>query len=307
MAEEVQSRENPVFGRKIFFINASFLIKEVVKNRIREREYEAYFIENWRDAKTVLAANPGSICLINLDHVNKDSLTVVQYLNFILSCEKDEKVSSTYFGVMSSNTSPRQMNLFFFNTQLPAGYVPVSPNKDDLTETLTAILDINGAMGRRKFIRASCDVSGSMYIKFNFNGSEVALPLVDFSSVGIACRIPEKQIESFPDNTLLSNVSLYLYGETLKISLVVLKHFERNGEYSLITILGKDTLPETRKTIRNYVFRVLENKVDGQIAAGKPDETEYSDKIGKKMIVDMDSLPASEEDTEVPTLDLEEI
>ncbi len=83
MAEEFEARENPVYGRKVFFINASFTIEQLAKGMLRDMEYETYIIEDLKQAKCILRKNPDSICLVNLDHVGANSLTVVQYLNFM--------------------------------------------------------------------------------------------------------------------------------------------------------------------------------------------------------------------------------
>ena len=54
------------------------------------------------------------------------------------------------------------------------------------------ILDVNGAKGRRQYVRATCEVSGNAFISIPTKNGDVNLPLVDFSSVGLACKIPEK-------------------------------------------------------------------------------------------------------------------
>lgn len=292
---DFENRENPIFGRKVFFVNPSFTIKELATKKLREMEYETYIIEDYRYVKSILRHNPDSICLVNLDHVNDKSLTVIQWLNFVYSCETDETLSSIFFGVLSVNTSPKQMNLFFYNTRLPAGYIPASPNKEDFYETLSCILDVNGAKGRRQYVRATCDISGNAYITLDMkNNQQLSLPLVDFSSVGLACQIPDKMCGLIPANTRLDGVSLYLCGEKLKIDLVILKEFKKGEKNVLVTILPKSVTLEVRNKIRNYVFRILQTVIDSQTDFNNPDDTEYSLKFEKKdMVVNMDDLPTA--------------
>lgn len=296
MAEEFEARENPVYGRKVFFINASFTIEQLAKGMLRDMEYETYIIEDLKQSKCILRKNPDSICLVNLDHVGANSLTVVQYLNFILSCEGDETLSSIFFGVLSINTSPKQMNLFFYNVKLPCGYVPASPNREDFAETLKCILDVNGAKGRRQYVRATCEVSGNAFISIPTKNGDVNLPLVDFSSVGLACKIPEKMCGVIAPNTSLPKVDLWLYGVKFPAPLVVLKEFKKGDMNVLVTLFAKNITKEVRKKVRSYVFRILEGNIDTQADYSNPDETVYPLELSKKnMIVNMDDLPSAED------------
>lgn len=293
---DFESRENPVFGRKVFFINPSFSIEQIAKNRLRNMEYETYIISDYRYAKGILKKNPDSICLINLDHVGDKSLTVVQWLNFLISCEKDPELESIFFGVLSVNTSPRQMNMFFYNTKLPAGYIPASPNKDDLAETLACVLDVNGAKGRRQYVRATCEARGTAFINLRIRGEEYKFPIVDFSSVGLACQIPDGCCGMISENTLLQNVELFLLGEKFITSLIVLKEFKRGDKNTLITLLSKGVSTEVKNKIRSYVFRILESIIDSNTEFNNPDTTEYSlkfEKVDKKdMVVNVEDLSA---------------
>lgn len=296
MAEEFEARENPVYGRKVFFINASFTIEQLAKGMLRDMEYETYIIEDLKQAKCILRKNPDSICLVNLDHVGANSLTVVQYLNFILSCEGDETLSSIFFGVLSINTSPKQMNLFFYNVKLPCGYVPASPNREDFAETLKCILDVNGAKGRRQYVRATCEVSGNAFISIPTKNGDVNLPLVDFSSVGLACKIPEKMCGAIAPNTSFPKVDLWLYGVKFPAPLVVLKEFKKGDMNVLVTLFAKNITMEVRKKVRSYVFRILEGNIDTQADYSNPDETVYPLELSKKnMVVNMDDLPSAED------------
>lgn len=307
MAEEFVSRENPVFGRKVFFINASYIIEQIAKGRLRDMEYETYVIEDFKQAKCILRKNPDSICLVNLDHVGANSLTVIQYLNFIMSCEEDESLSSIFFGVLSVNTSPKQMNLFFYNLKLPCGYIPASPNREDFAETLTCILDVNGAKGRRQYVRATCEVSGNAFIDMTISNGTIKLPLVDFSSVGLACKIPEKLCGVIPANTNLPKVDLWLYGVKFPAPLVVLKEFKKGDINVLVTLFAKNITTEVKNKVRSYVFRILEGEIDKQADYANPDDTEYPLELAKKkdVVVNVDDLSAAEDSS--GATDLEEL
>ena len=80
----MENRENPIFGRKVFFLNPTLSIQNVFVRKLQDLEYEVYTIEHYYDAKPVLSEYEDSICFINID----DRLTYKQWLNFIKSFEK---------------------------------------------------------------------------------------------------------------------------------------------------------------------------------------------------------------------------
>lgn len=295
MAEEVVSQEKNIFGRKVFFINASFNIEQIAKGKLRDMEYETYTID-FTQAKNILRQNPNSICLVNLDYVDSHSLTVVQYLNFIISCKAEPDFATIFFGVISVNNSPKQMNLFFYNTDLPCGYILASPNKEDFTKNLISVLDVNEAKGRRQYVRASCDGSEDAYISIQSKNGDFKLQLVDFSSVGLACKIPDNWSGLIQPNTVLSRVSLCFYGAKFPTSLVVLKEFKKGDINVIITLFAKTVSSETRKKVRNQVFKILETNIERMADYAKPDKTLYSLKVEKKdAVVNLDELPTADD------------
>ena len=133
------------------------------------------------------------------------------------------------------------------------------------------------------------------------------LPLVDFSSVGLACKIPEKLCGVIPANTNLPKVDLWLYGVKLPAPLVVLKEFKKGDINVLVTLFSKNIAIEVRKKVRSYVFRILEGYIDIQADYSNPDDTEYPLELAKKkdMVVNVDDLSAAEDPSNPG--DLEEI
>ncbi|MBR5095901.1 MAG: hypothetical protein IK094_02205, partial [Treponema sp.] len=61
MAENQNSSD---FGHKVIFLNPDFGGHGDVFKALREDEYELYFIENYRDAKSVLREYKSSICIV---------------------------------------------------------------------------------------------------------------------------------------------------------------------------------------------------------------------------------------------------
>lgn len=86
--------ENPVFGRKIFFLNPPYAIKTTVVEKLRAQEYEAFNIENYRIAKDLLRMNQDAICFIDID----SELSPKEWFNFVKSFEEDATVHASKDG-----------------------------------------------------------------------------------------------------------------------------------------------------------------------------------------------------------------
>ena len=110
----MENRENPIFGRKVFFLNPTLSIQNVFVRKLQDLEYEVYTIEHYYDAKPVLSEYEDSICFINID----DQLTYKQWFNFIKSFEKDSSLETVFLGVISEKIRPHEKEEFLLKTKL---------------------------------------------------------------------------------------------------------------------------------------------------------------------------------------------
>ena len=58
---EIKSENSEIFGRKIFFVCATFTLNTNIILRLMEQEYEIYKIDEPRQLKNLLELNPQSI------------------------------------------------------------------------------------------------------------------------------------------------------------------------------------------------------------------------------------------------------
>ena len=64
---EIKSENSEIFGRKIFFVCATFTLNTNIILRLMEQEYEIYKIDEPRQLKNLLELNPQSIVYFNVD------------------------------------------------------------------------------------------------------------------------------------------------------------------------------------------------------------------------------------------------
>lgn len=270
--EEQEHHDNPIYGRKVFFLNPPYSIKKVVLGRLQEMEYEVYSIDDYRDAKNILRHYNDSICFINID----DQLTPDEWLNFISSCSTDDSLKSIFFGVMSEHPRKADKDMFMLKAAIPAGFISVSGKLDDITDTLKGILEINGAKGRRQYVRAQCVKDNSAMMYYTVDNKMYQLKLIDISSVGVAALLPPQFNNLVQPNSVLRNVTFSFSTKQIQLDAAVFAIKESDKFSTLVILFMKGTSGANRKTVRDYVFSMLEKKVLESIIGEEKDSTNYS-------------------------------
>lgn len=265
--------ENPLLGRKIFFLNPPLSIATYVVNNLQEMQYEVYSIENYAVAKGVLKKFPDSLCFIFID----DQLTLKEWYNFIKSFELDDDLKSIFLGVISSRIKPNDKEQFLMNLKLPGGFVMLGGPVGDVLKNIKGILDVNGAKGCRQYLRLDCtnlkNVSG--YLPYNFRLYKFSLHNV--SSAGFACMIDTRNGYHFMKKQVLDNICLNFNRKTVTCSALVYD-VNKLGHYEVAVLLfTKDTEKDTRITIRNFVYECLNLQLKLLITEIPDDQTNYRD------------------------------
>jgi hypothetical protein len=268
----MESRENPTFGRKVFFLNPVFSTRNVIISRLIEDEFEVYIIDDYRDAKNVLRAYPDSICFINID----DQLTHEQWFNFIKSCEADPSLKSIFLGILSSRISRADRDQFMLKASIPAGFIMMNERLEDTTETIAGILNINGAKGRRQYVRASCSADQDALMLVRLGSKVYKMHLLDISVVGTACILAPQYKDMFQTNSVIRDVFVTLGKKSFTCSVAVYA-INAGPRYCKLILLFMQGLPYTaKKLIRSYVTARLQKAVNNIIKENIRDLTDYS-------------------------------
>ena len=135
----MEYRENPMFGRKIFFLNPPLSIENGVAENLKEKEFEVYIIREYTLAKPLLRHYPNAICWIFID----DVLSFDAWYNFIKSFEYDDELKSIFIGILTARAKPKDQETFILNLKLPGGFVRLDQKGEEVTNQLIGILDLN--------------------------------------------------------------------------------------------------------------------------------------------------------------------
>jgi hypothetical protein len=268
----MESRENPAFGRKVFFLNPVFSTRNVVINRLIEDEFEVYIIDDYRDAKNVLRKYPDSICFINVD----DQLSHEQWLNFIKSCETDPSLKSIFLGILSSRINKADRDQFMLKVSIPAGFIMMNERLEDITETIEGILNINGAKGRRQYVRTNCSSDPDAILLVRIENKIYKMRLLDISVVGTACILAPQYKDMFQTNSVIRDVFVTIGKKSFTCSVAVYA-IVADRQYCKLVLLFMQGLPyAAKKLIRTYITTKLQQTVNDIVKGNIRDMTDYS-------------------------------
>ena len=271
----MEYRENPMFGRRVFFLNPPLSVENSIIPSLKDEEYEVYIIREYSLAKPVLKANENAICFIFID----DELSLDAWFNFIKSFENDESLKSIFLGVISIKTKPKDQERFLMELKLPGGFVMLDKKMENVTQTLEGILKINGAKGVRKCIRLDLkdtkDVNG-----YFTNGSALySLKLVDISALGFATVVPAKMAPLFQKGKVITNLSITMKRFSFVCSIVVLNASVKGDSCVVVMMFPSDTSMQIKRKIHDFVFETLELRYRIFLEGLNRDMTDYNIRI----------------------------
>ena len=264
--------ENNLYGRKVFFVYPTFDFQNIVIDRLFNMEYEVYILKELSQAKNVLLHYPDSICFINID----SELTPQQWLNFIHSFELDPILSTIFLGIISHINRERDREMFLFNADIPAGFISTASNFDDLTSKFIKILDLNGAKGRRKYIRADCSHDSHSFIKLNVNSNIYDVKIKYISSVGFSADIPLEYDIPLKINMLIRSCIIKLNDKSLTEPATIISINPFKDKVHVVFVFLKAMTYNNKSIIRSYIHERLNAKISDLLKGCIPDSYDYS-------------------------------
>lgn len=260
-----------LFGRKIFFLNPAYSVRNEVITELQNEEYEVYIIESYRDAKNLLRLNENAILFINVDA----QLAMNSWYNFIRTFEKEDVLSSIYVGIISERIRPADRELFLTTAQIPAGITMLDTDMKFITESILGILKEANAKGRRQYVRANLSHDKEASLFWNHGTKMHQLKLLDISSVGMSVTVPPALAQIVGKNFILRDVTLRLGSKQIVIEAVVFAVKEIPDGIMWVLLLLPNTSTKTRSIIRQYVSETFQKIMMTVINNARPDDTAY--------------------------------
>ena len=268
----MESRENPLFGRKIFFICPSYIMEKYLIETLRKNEYEIYILKDYRKTKGILSRFPDAMCFINID----EELSYSEWFNFMKSFQEDEVLKGIYLGIFTEEASMEDKDKFLMNVSLPGGFNRVE-KREKFVNNIMAILDLNGAKGRRKYLR--CDTRGVKDVSGYMTSEEklFAINIKDLSSAGFAVTYKQELTFLFQKNTLIRDFCLNVGRKSMVCSCIVFNtQVNQDGSAMSVLMLTNENPEETRTYIRNYILETLGHFMEQLLEAVEKDTRAYN-------------------------------
>ena len=270
----MENNENPVFGRKIFFLYPSFVMEHFLIENLKRNEYEVYILNDYRKAKAVLAANKDAMLFINID----SELSYSQWFNYARSFEGFPDLDSIYVGVVTEKAGWEDKAKFEQNVNLKAGFTIIEGKTEKTLKDFIDLLELHGAKGRRKYIRLDTrnerDVTGYL----SAAGRLYAFDVRDISSAGFAITYKKEIVNLFQKNTLIRNLSLSVGRKSMVCSCIVFNtQVNPDGSAISVLMLTNENLDSSKTYIRNYIYEKFYAKMNMLVNAVDKDNASYSE------------------------------
>lgn len=265
-------RENPIFGRKVFFLNPPLSIENNVVDNLKLLEYEVYIIREYNLAKPVLRNYGNSICFIYID----DEMPLESWFNFIKSFENDETLNKVFLGVLSYKTKPKEQEYFLMNLKLPGGFVRLDKKVEEISKQLEGILEINGAKGVRKVIRLDLKDSKDVNGYFNYGTILYSFRLVDISVMGFATITSAKMGQIFKKGSFIKNISITMGRYSFYCTVQIFESRIVGDNCTVVALFTDTTSPEIKKKIHDFIYLTLDKRNKIFMESLARDFTDYS-------------------------------
>lgn len=246
----MENRENPIFGRKVFFVNPPISIAHFIVDSLHDQEYEVYVIDDYQQVKPILRENKDALCFIYIDN----QLTYKQWFNFINSFYDDEVLRTIFVGILSTRATASDSQFFLMNLPLAGGFNFIPEKVDKMLDKIVAILDMNGAKGNRKYVRLNCSNLNNVNAYFAHNSKLFSLKILNISSVGLACSYNSEVANIFQPNTVYNNISVTIGRKTVVCPSVVLRKTDTEAVLLFTTISNDD-----RTEIKQFIHTTMTN------------------------------------------------
>lgn len=270
MAEE-KLNDIEIFGRKIFFINPAYAVRNDIIKDLQNKEYEIYVIDNYHEAKNLLRLNQNSLLFINVDA----QLPVSSWYNYIRSYEKEEVLRTIHITIMSERIKQSDRILFENAPECQGGVLNINNGTEIIAREIQAILDKTNAKGKRQYIRANLFYDRDASLFWNYGQKMHQLKLLDISSVGMAVKVPAQISNLVTKNTVLRDVTLKLGTKQFLVEAVVFAIKQENDMTNWILLLSK-TSTQIKETIRAYISFQIQKTMMATINGDTLDDSDYA-------------------------------
>lgn len=244
------------FGRKIFFLNPSFLIKTNIIETLRKREYEAYEIDDDRHASDYLSVQEDAILYINPGA----QTSATMWLNLINTL-KDGHPKAT-IGIFSEQLGAPLLEQLSLCNAIEGGIFQIEGDGTQTLQQLTGTLDALNAKGRRQYVRVTCLGDATANFMWFHNAKLFKARLFDLSIASVAILVESEKLP-YLDTTSSIPCTIQLGVNQVQMMVKPLVVKQQTAQlHCIIYLIDRNLLDvESIALIRKYVFDTLKQQL----------------------------------------------
>jgi hypothetical protein len=245
-------------SKKIFFVNPHPVIRRGIIDKLIDRDYEIYIIEDYKDITHICRSYANPYIFLNID----EGLNEQGWLTLTQEVLSQKELSHAKLGILTHNDNRVLAKQYLMELMVPCGFIVLSQDTSKGQEQILTVFDANEINVDRRNVRAQCH---SEHISFNlfFKGKFRYGQIREISSTGMTIRFDRDRY--LLQGTLFDKVQIKLKGILTMVSAVVVGHCEDEEGHRLYLFLFKELSVESRLRIRQFVHWKIQSELQKQL------------------------------------------
>ena len=246
-------------GKKVFFIYPHSVIQNQLIQELIDREYEVYFLNDYNKIKSICEYYNTPILFINID----EGLEEKEWEKLIRKVLGQDSTGHAMIGILTYNENAELAQKYLMDVMVPCGFIKLKLGMNDSTDIIVKTLDANEVKGKRKYVRARCQMDEAT-LNVSLNGGNHSGHIVDISSVGMAVSFDDGL--TLEKNTYLRDIQLKLRGILLRVSAVMIGHRTIEDDKTIYVLLFDQYVTgQIKSKLRSYINRTLQHEMERKL------------------------------------------
>lgn len=245
-------------GRQIVFVRPHSVVQNQLLGVLIRNEFAVAVLNDHTKVRHLFRVYPDCISFLNID----EGYSEPQWEALVRETNEDPATAGVGLGIVSYNANPQLSHKYLLDLMVSCGFVKLSLELTESTNTILRVLEASEAKGRRQYIRVPC-IKGSASLNVLEGGETLNGTLVDISSVGMACQFDRDP--GFMAHTRVKSIQLKLRGVLCSISAVVMGSRPVTGRTVYILLFDPNTGDASREKVRGFVRKSLQAQLEADL------------------------------------------
>ena len=203
------SDDKPFLGKNIFFVHPNDAIHSGLVMPVLHEEYQVYEIDTEDDVLTAVKRFPDAVlffCLANA----KPEFSFNNHAKLINKVYQLSSRNTLRVGIICDTDSTSLRRAALYNAGINCVLAPLSKGYDVAVKNIVKSLNLIGARGIRRYVRAICEEEDNATVSLRIDNKVISGKILDVSSVGFATVFAEEH--DLPPDTHIPDTVINIRG-----------------------------------------------------------------------------------------------